>query len=102
MHKSQDYPGIGATHKFIAIGRSIYLEVSATRIICTSGVRLLPIHQRDCAFPGEVPLKYFPQYSDTNCYTECNIQKAKLECGCVPYFYALIGDVSSKGKPLQI
>lgn len=96
FHKSTDYPGIGATHKFIAAGKITYYQIIGTRTICSEEVEGLSIDQRGCSFPFDVSLRYFNNYTNPNCYTECNARQIADYCGCVPYFYWFM----EKGKSI--
>lgn len=87
FHKSTDYPGIGATHKFVAAGKAGYMQIAGTRVMCSREVRLLSIDQRECIFPGDLSLRYFSEYTNPNCYTECTALQLMEYCGCAPYFY---------------
>jgi acid-sensing ion channel, other len=47
-------------------------------------VRSYPLVQRNCYFSDERRLKYFKQYTQTNCEIECFLEKALQQCGCLP------------------
>lgn len=63
------------------------MQVSASRIVCSSDIKRLSIEQRQCVYSEEVRLKYFQLYSDTNCLTECEETYLYARCGCVPFYY---------------
>lgn len=82
----------------MAIGRILFLQISATSIKCTNAVKSLSMSQRNCVFPGEIFLDYFKDYTDSNCYTECVIKRILKLCKCVPYYYSSVVSVFNKGK----
>ncbi|XP_068895417.1 sodium channel protein Nach-like isoform X1 [Tenebrio molitor] len=87
VHSPWDYPGSGSIYKIVSAGRQSYLQVSASRIVCSSDIKRLSIEQRQCVYSEEVRLKYFQLYSDTNCLTECEETYLYARCGCVPFYY---------------
>ena len=52
----------------------------------TSDFKGMGIERRNCLFPGEKELDFFPQYSEANCALECAWKRARTECNCVPWF----------------
>ena len=40
---------------------------------------------RNCYFPDEMDLDFFPIYSEPNCVLECAWKRAEKDCGCVPW-----------------
>jgi amiloride-sensitive sodium channel len=69
------------------------LQVSASRIVCSSDIKRLSIEQRQCVYSEEVRLKYFQLYSDTNCLTECEETYLYARCGCVPFYYPFLSQL---------
>lgn len=68
-------------------GYSNDLTVSFSRVANTTAEFMqLSSSQRGCYFEDEVKLDFFPQYSKANCLLECAWNRAKHECGCVPWF----------------
>ncbi|RZB39142.1 sodium channel protein Nach-like [Asbolus verrucosus] len=87
VHNPWDYPGSGSIYKIVSAGRQSYLQVSASKIVCSEDIRRLSVGQRQCAYSEEVSLKYFRLYSDTNCLTECEERYLHQKCGCVPFYF---------------
>ncbi|XP_044264370.1 sodium channel protein Nach-like [Tribolium madens] len=87
VHSAWDYPGSGSIYKIVSAGRQSYLQVSASKIVCSSDFEKLSIQQRQCAYYDDVKLRYFKFYSDTNCLTECEAKYLYAKCECVPFYY---------------
>jgi Amiloride-sensitive sodium channel len=54
-----------------------------------------PVDERKCVFSNERRLKYFNQYTQSNCEIECEVDQVLQECGCVPVFHV-------EGKKLTV
>jgi hypothetical protein len=52
----------------------------------TPDIRDMSVTSRQCLFPDERTLKFFPVYSEPNCAVECAWERAKNSCVCVPWF----------------
>ncbi len=70
----------------------------------TEEFRNLAPERRNCYFPNEKILNYFPIYSEGNCYLECVWEVASERCGCVPWFLSKLfpGSVFNYVKKLNI
>lgn len=72
-----------ASHK----PRRRQIRVAPTYVVkTTEEFRSMKPARRNCHFPDEVPMHYFPEYSESNCILECYWRKAAGRCGCVPWF----------------
>lgn len=61
--------------------------MSFTNIVKTTDeFRSLSPKKRNCLYPKEKHLDFFPEYSETSCVLECAWSRAARECGCVPWF----------------
>lgn len=49
--------------------------------------------ERDCYFPDEHPLKYFLEYSKSNCEYECYINTTEKKYNCLPDFMPHSADI---------
>lgn len=45
------------------------------------------IRQRNCRYPEENYLEYYPVYTETLCLQECRLNLVHKLCGCIPHFY---------------
>jgi len=63
---------------------SVNLIVKPTILQTTPELRDYPVTTRQCYFSFERRLKYFAQYSLTNCEIECEAAAALNNCSCVP------------------
>ena len=52
----------------------------------TNDFKSMGIERRNCLFPDEKELDFFPEYSEANCALECAWKRARMECNCVPWF----------------
>lgn len=52
----------------------------------TPEFRALSPERRNCHFPNEKKLDFFPEYSEANCVLECAWKQAVEECKCAPWF----------------
>jgi len=50
-------------------------------------VELLPMNDRSCYNNDDRILKFYGNYSVSNCYIECLTRKMLVECACRPFFY---------------
>ena len=62
----------------------------------TKEFRNMDAKTRECFYPDEIKLKYFPVYSEPNCLLECAWDFAFEKCKCVPWFLA----DTFKGAPM--
>ena len=42
--------------------------------------------KRNCYYPDEIKLDFFPEYSEANCALECAWKLANQTCRCIPWF----------------
>jgi len=68
------------------------MKVSANMIVTpkvmmnSDEVRHYPAAQRNCYFGFERRLKYFRQYTQSNCENECRVDSIWEICGCLPIY----------------
>lgn len=58
----------------------------ATVVKTTKEFRAMDPSKRNCLYPDEKKLVYYPQYSEANCMLECAWNQAEKACQCVPWF----------------
>lgn len=94
IHSPYDFPRPGSIYKLVSAGSQTYIQITASKIVCSDDIQRLSMEQRQCVYPEEVKLKYFHQYADTNCLAECEEQYFFRKCGCVPFYYTFTGNKS--------
>ncbi|GLV43926.1 nach [Carabus blaptoides fortunei] len=87
IHSPEDYPGLFSIEKILAAGRESFIRILGTKLISSSDVESLTAKQRSCLIANEMKLKYFNEYRDTNCGTECKMDKVYHYCDCIPYYF---------------
>ncbi|KAL5280679.1 hypothetical protein ACFFRR_004600 [Megaselia abdita] len=45
------------------------------------------VRQRNCRYPQENNLEYYPVYTETLCLQECRLKLVHRLCDCIPHFY---------------
>lgn len=76
----------------IGNGTESYIRILGTKLQSSDSVKSLIPEQRGCLFEDEMKMKYFPIYRDTNCGTECKINKILSLCKCVPFLFPATGE----------
>lgn len=65
-----------------------FVGVKATTSFYTKEVtEEVPPAKRQCLAEGEKKLKYFPHYSRSACFVECDTQLMEKRCQCRPFFF---------------
>lgn len=73
----------------IQYGHSNFLDTGlsyGSALKTTPEFRTLNPEKRECLFPDEKVLMFFPEYSEPSCMLECAWNRARDKCGCVPWF----------------
>ncbi|KAJ8967695.1 hypothetical protein NQ317_011486 [Molorchus minor] len=91
IHNPSEYIGSQSDTKLLPVGKTLYMQVSGKKMMCSNSVSNLPISQRECYYPDEFKLKYY-NYSESNCLVECEHSVYLRECGCVPFYYTFTGN----------
>lgn len=74
--------------------------LSMNSLYSTDAVRAIDINKRKCRFRDE-PLenangsRFMDVYSQTGCILQCHIEIATRFCGCTPWYYPTIPDMTS-------
>ena len=66
-------------------GREHFVEVSATVVSTSTGIRDIVQDARDCFFADEGSLEFYKKYTFSNCRLECGIRQAEKIHGCIPW-----------------
>jgi acid-sensing ion channel, other len=68
------------------MGSAVTIILKPKMITTAKELRDYPISQRKCYFKHERRLKYFEQYTPTNCEIECEADKVLEKCNCLPIY----------------
>ena len=69
--------------------------ITSSQLLTSEGVKGLEQSRRKCRFPSESEgLKIFKQYSQAGCIFECQIEHGLNKCGCIPWNYPHLGNLS--------
>lgn len=82
---------MSSIEKILGDGTESFIRILGTKLVSSSDVKSLTATQRGCLFENEMKLKYFRQYRDTNCGTECKMNKIYQYCDCIPYYLPRTG-----------
>ena len=66
-------------------GREHLVELYATVVSTSTGIRDIVQDARDCFFADEGSLEFYKKYTFSNCRLECAIKKAEQIYDCVPW-----------------
>ncbi|XP_031341381.1 sodium channel protein Nach-like [Photinus pyralis] len=91
IHDSNEIPGLDMQPQIIWNFKVDKVAFSMKQTYTTDDTRQLSIRQRHCIFSDEVKLKIDHMYTYTACTRQCRMENAKKFCGCVPHFYAEMG-----------
>jgi acid-sensing ion channel, other len=74
---------------FVEIGMNESKTFTVIPKIMTTSDELknYPVNKRKCVFRNERRLKYFNEYTQSNCEIECEVDQILEQCGCVPVFH---------------
>jgi amiloride-sensitive sodium channel len=96
FHDPEDYPDSGLKTALVEPGRLVTVKLEAQIIESVNDVRRVNVDSRQCWFDDEVAVvQSSPSYSVDNCITECRIKVFQENCGCIPFFYPLVGQYFS-------
>ena len=66
-------------------GYKTIIKVTPYQVLASDGFDKLTMNERKCAFPNEIKLKMFSNYSQEACQFECGLEEARRVCGCTPW-----------------
>ncbi|CAO1413601.1 unnamed protein product, partial [Diamesa tonsa] len=83
----------GDDSMFEVLSGSLIIEVTLRldEIIAHDELYDLKPKSRKCLFYNEPQSKYFDAYTPNLCKISCRIKKVLRLCGCVPFFYPIVG-----------
>lgn len=63
------------------------MAVRPTETFCSEAVKDLDFENRQCVFPYEKELRFFPSYLGANCELNCRVTQMIKFCNCYTYFF---------------
>ena len=67
-------------------GHEHWVDLSASVVSSSDGVRDIDSRARNCYFSDEGSLTFYQEYTFTNCRLECGILDVEKQLGCIPWF----------------
>jgi acid-sensing ion channel, other len=83
-----DTPNVKTKLLEIRMGSTVNVILKPKMITTAEELRDYPISLRKCYFSNELQLKYFKEYTPTNCEIECEVDRILEICGCRPMYAA--------------
>jgi acid-sensing ion channel, other len=81
-----EYPEVRTKNLEISIGSAVNVILKPKMITTAKELQHYPVSERKCYFDNERRLKYFNQYTPSNCEVECEVDYILKECGCLPIY----------------
>ena len=78
-------------------GHQTIVKVTPYHVESDEALETLSMEERKCAFPHEISLNIFQEYSQEACHFECGLEEARDICGCTPWNLPF-----SPGKDIRI
>ncbi|GLG96277.1 Sodium channel protein Nach [Gryllus bimaculatus] len=87
LHGVADFPRPDQDSFLVPLDSVMRITVTPSEILADASMReRYSVEQRQCYFPGERPLRFFLQYTQSNCRLECLANFTLSQCGCVPFY----------------
>uniref|UniRef100_A0A1I8N521 Sodium channel protein Nach n=1 Tax=Musca domestica TaxID=7370 RepID=A0A1I8N521_MUSDO len=87
IQETNGFPSAHSAIKFIPLNEEVFMSVRPIETFCSKAVKDLTFDERQCTFPYERPLTYFPSYVGANCELNCRVTMMVKFCGCHTYFF---------------
>jgi acid-sensing ion channel, other len=81
-----DAPEMRTKFQELRLGSSVNVVLKPKMITTAKELQHYPVSERKCYYSNERPLKYFNQYTPTNCEIECEVEYILEHCGCLPIY----------------
>lgn len=111
VHNARQYASHAAIEKVLQVKSEIIMKVYGTETVCGRSVQEMAVERRNCLFKHERKLRWLPwnwgdcilndilyrffdEYSDTNCDTDCLFTQILDTCGCLPYNFAISPNIN--------
>lgn len=69
----------------VPLGEDTHITIKSKLTTTSQGLRKYSPEQRQCYFSSERQLRFFKNYTQSNCETECLANFTKIECNCVKF-----------------
>lgn len=85
LHVPGEMPKMSRQFHYVTVSEDIKLSIKATLITTSDGLQSYKPSQRQCFFNSDRQLRFFKNYTQTNCEAECLANFTKRECECVKF-----------------
>lgn len=85
FHPPNEGPEVLKRFFYLSPGKSISLQFSPRTVNTAEGIRSYSSSVRRCFFSSERNLRFYKEYTQPNCETECLANYTLEICGCVKY-----------------
>lgn len=85
FHAPNERPQIWRNYFHVSPGRSALFTINPNLMITSPNVRIYSPEIRQCYFKYERKLRFFKEYTQKNCESECMSNFTQFECGCVRF-----------------
>lgn len=85
LHTPGEVPRVSKHFYRVPLQQEIVVSVKPNMMTTSESVRGYSPHGRQCYFDDEKYLKYFKNYTQSNCQLECLSNFTLSECGCVKF-----------------
>ncbi|XP_030747911.1 sodium channel protein Nach-like [Sitophilus oryzae] len=86
IHLSEDFPDVASSNILCSIETNTLIGITPLIVSASSGLRRMPLYQRNCLFPDERRMTFFPFYNFHNCLVDHNAKITYEKCGCIPFY----------------
>lgn len=85
LHHPDEFVGVFSRSIDIGVGQFVTVLIDPSVIATPINLYKFNVHQRQCYFTFERPLKYYKVYTQNNCRNECFSNYTEKCCGCVKW-----------------
>ncbi|XP_076269631.1 sodium channel protein Nach-like [Rhynchophorus ferrugineus] len=86
IHGTYNFPSADTDNIFCARRSNALIGITPTTTVASSGLRRIPLDQRNCLFSDERHLTYFHIQNFHNCVVENKLKFIYRICGCMPFY----------------
>nr|XP_029720869.1 pickpocket protein 28-like [Aedes albopictus] len=85
LHMPNEYPQLLNQHFRVPLNQEVAVSVTPRMIITSESIQSYKPNRRQCFFNNERYLKFFKDYTQSNCELECLANFTLRRCGCVKF-----------------
>lgn len=85
LHLPNELPNIGSHYIRVPLSTETFVSIQPKVTTTADSVKYLQPNVRGCYYNGERQLKYFNEYTQRNCESECVANITLNKCGCVKF-----------------